>query len=84
MSDSEIIWAFLCREYDDKHQAVYLYACGEVRTKNLVINQITPIIEDIFHPPVTKPIILTTVKGYLEFKTSQYKNNLITLRPIYQ
>jgi len=83
MSDSEIIWKFLIREYNNDHPAIYLYVCGGNRSIYTALNKILPTVLKIFSPAMSVSLINTTVKGYLEHKKKQYKNGEITVKSLY-
>ena len=83
MEDSIIIWNFLTREYPDTHQVIYLYVCGNVRSPNTAISQIKKITDKVFLPAMTEHYIQIVIKGFLEFKKSQYLKGEIQVKPIY-
>ena len=53
MSDSEIIWKFLIREYKDDHVVIYLYCCGNVRSPKTAIDRVFEFTKQIFCPAIT-------------------------------
>jgi hypothetical protein len=83
MSDSEIIWKFLVREYTDSHPVIYLYTSNRPRSSmdsfNKVVDLTTLIFGDVYPPSLIKPV----VKRFLEFKKSQYMRGEINIKPIY-
>lgn len=83
MTDSELIWKFLAREFPDNHQVIYLYCKGSFRSSDTAFNKITPITFKTFSPPITKPIINEAIKTFLAFKKEQYNNGEIKVKPLY-
>lgn len=83
MSDSEIIWKYLDREYPNDHLVIYLYVCGNVRSSNRAVTNVTDAIKIIFSPAMNDAIIKTTVIGFLENKLKQYKKGEIKVKSIY-
>ena len=83
MSDSEIIWKFLTREYQDDHVVVYLYCCGNVRSPKTAIDRVSEFCNQIFCPAIPEWLIKHTIKAYLEHKKKQYQRAEIKIKPIY-
>lgn len=83
MSDSEIIWKFLVREFPDDHPAIYMYVCGNVRSPKTAIDKILNQTKPIFHPPMNEQLISSTIKGFLDRKKMQYTNGEIKVKPLY-
>ena len=83
MSDSEIIWKYLDREYPNEHLVIYLYVCGNVRSNNKAMTTVIAAIKDIFSPAMNDAIIKTTVFGFLENKLKLYRKGEIKVKSIY-
>jgi hypothetical protein len=83
MSDSEIIWKFLIREFQDDHPAIYMYVCGNIRSPKTAINKILNQTKPIFYPPINEQLITSTIKGFLDRKKIQYINGEIKVKPLY-
>ncbi len=83
MQESEIIWKFLSRMYPDDHTAIYLYACGNVRSPSTAMKQIIDNTRKIFCPPLSEAYLSSVVKGFLDMKKKQYINGEIKIKPIY-
>jgi hypothetical protein len=83
MSDSEIIWKFLEKEYSNDHVIIYLYVCGSIQNKkNAVLTAINSI-KLIFSNTINEAIVKSTVEGFLNLKAKLYKNGKITVKSIY-
>ena len=74
MSDSEIIWKFLAREYQDDHVVVYLYCCGNVRSPKTAAERVFEFTKQIFCPAIPEWLVKSTITAYLDYKKKQYKN----------
>jgi len=83
MSDSEIIWKFLEREFLDEHPAIYLYCCGNVRSPKTAIDKLEVITKKIFYPAMSIYLIKSVIKGFLENKKKLYIKGLIKIKPLY-
>ena len=83
MSDSELIWKFLSREYPDSHVAIYLYVCGNSRSCETAMNKVLPTTLEIFSPPLTENYVKTVIKGYFDYKKKQYVKGEIKVNPLY-
>jgi len=83
MSDSEIIWKFLVREYQDDHPLIYIYVCGKIRSETTSYTKMLEQIKPIFYPSMSEQIIISTIRGFLERKKKQYKNGEIKVKAIY-
>jgi hypothetical protein len=83
MSDSEIIWKFLDREYLDDNPVIYLYCCGNVRSPKTAIDKVSRFTEKIFYPAMTEQLIKTVIIAFLENKKKLYIKGLIKIKPIY-
>lgn len=84
MSDSEIIWKFLEREFLDEHPAIYLYCKGNIRSSKTAIAKVSDITKPIFYPAMSDFLIQAVIKGFLENKQKQYLKGLIHIKPIYE
>jgi Sec-independent protein secretion pathway component TatC len=84
MSDSEIIWKFLEREFPNEHPAIYLYCCGNVKSPFTAIEKLMTISLLIFYPIMAEQYIKTVVKGFLENKKKLYLKGLIKVKPLYE
>lgn len=83
MSDSEIIWKFLQREYDDSHPVVYLYVMGQAGSRQTAINKIMNLTKIIFCPFIDENYVLVVVKAFLNDKKLKYKKGEIKVKSIY-
>jgi hypothetical protein len=83
MSDSEIIWKFLDREYLDDNPVIYLYCCGNVRSPKTAIQKMVFDTKKIFYPPMSEQLIQTVIIGFLENKKKLHIKGLIKVKPIY-
>lgn len=83
MSDSEIIWKFLSREFPNDHPAIYIYVCGKTRSETTASNKLLEHTKPIFYPPMSEQIIKSTIKGYLNWKKKQYVNGEIKVKSVY-
>ena len=83
MSDSEIIWKFLDREYLDDNPVIYLYCCGNVRSPKTAIDKVCRFTEKIFYPAMTEQLIKTVIIAFFENKKKLYIKGLIKIKPIY-
>lgn len=83
MSDSEIIWKYLDREYPNEHLVVYLYVCGNVRSNKRAFTTVVDAINVIFYPAMNDAIIKATVEGFLENKRKRYQKGEIKVKSIY-
>lgn len=77
MRESELIWKFLSREFNDSHPAIYLYVLGNTQQKTKVVNNVIDVCIGIFSCLFDKPLISTVVKAFLEFKLNQYKKGIL-------
>jgi hypothetical protein len=84
MSDSEIIWKFLEREFLDEHPVIYIYCKGNKRSSTTAITKISDITNPIFYPAMSDFLIRTVIKGFLENKKKQYIKGLIKIKPLYE
>ena len=83
MQDSTIIWNFLTREYSDEHPVIYLYACGQVRSKTTAIQKVMELVKPIFYPAMDEVLLKTVVTAFFEFKRKQYMKGEIKVKPLY-
>lgn len=83
MSDSEIIFKFLNREYQDDHVAIYLYCCGNVSSQKTAIDFCFEFTKNILCPGMPEWVVKHTVKTYLKHKKKQYQRAEIKIKPIY-
>ncbi len=83
MEISEIIWEYLSREYPDNHQVIYLYCQGNARSPNICMEKILPSLETIFYPIVSKPVLKTILKGFLDNKRKEFTKGNIKIISIY-
>jgi len=83
MSDSELIWKFIAREFPDDHVVIYLYVCGNVRSPKTAIDKAMKLLEKVFCPPYEKSYVLTILTGFLDRKKQDYKKGLVKVKPIY-
>jgi hypothetical protein len=83
MSDSEIIWKFLSREYQDDHVAIYLYCSGNVRIPKTAIDRVLNFTKQIFCPAMSELLVKYTIIAYLDNKKRQYKRAEIKIKPLY-
>ena len=83
MTDSELIWKFLSREYPDDHVAVYLYVCGHTRSPNTAMEKVIPLVITIFSPPLSENFVKTVVKAFFDNKKRQYLKGEIKVKSIY-
>ncbi len=83
MSDSELIWKFLVREYTDSHPVIYLYVSNHPRSSNDAINKVIELTKTIFWPVYPETLIKPVVKRYLDYKKEQYMRGEISVKSIY-
>lgn len=83
MSDSEIIWKFLDREYLNDNPVIYLYCCGNVRSPKTAITKMAELTNKIFCPAMTEQLIQTVIVGFLENKKKLYMKGIIKIKPLY-
>jgi hypothetical protein len=83
MTDSEILWKFISREFPDDHMVIYLYVCGNIRSPVTAIDKAMNLLEKIFCPPYDPNYVKTILKGFLERKKDQYKKGLVKVKPLY-
>jgi hypothetical protein len=83
MTDSEILWKFISREFPDDHVVIYLYVCGNVRSPKTAMDKAMVILEKIFCPPYDRNYVQSILKGFLDRKKEQYKKGLVKVKPIY-
>ena len=83
MTDSELIWKFLVRNYPDDHQAIYLYCCGQERSAHTAIKKIQEFTNVIFGDVIQKELVYVTIKGFLDYKKKEYKKGNVTVKSIY-
>ena len=77
MSDSEIIWAFLEREFLNNHPAIFVYCCGKTSNTSSSIDKIMEITRIVFSPAMEEYIMKAVVKSFLENKKKLYMKGLI-------
>jgi len=77
MIDSEIILAFLNREFLNDHPAIYLYSKGKENNKESAIRQILEITNQVFSPIIENHVISDSVKSFLENKKNLHMKGLI-------
>lgn len=83
MSDSEIIWKFLSKEFTDEHPIIYLFVTNKPRSsKNALdkaVNETKLIFGDVYPDSLIKPV----VGRFLESKKKDYMCGKIQVKPIY-
>jgi hypothetical protein len=83
MSDSEIIWKFLTKEFKDDHPVIYLFVTNHPRSsKNAMdkaINETKLILGDVYPDSLIKPV----VERFLTFKRKEYMCGKLQIKPIY-
>lgn len=83
MTDSELIWKFLVREYTDEHPVIYLYVSNHPRSSQNAIDKVVSFTKEIFWPVYPDTLIKPVVKRYLDYKKEQYMRGEISVKPIY-
>ena len=83
MSDSEIIWKFLSREYQDDHVVIYLYCCGNVKSPKTAIDRVLDFTKQVFCPAIPEWLVKHTITAYLDYKKKQYQRAEIKVKAIY-
>lgn len=83
MSDSEIIWKYLDRQYSDDHPAIFLYCCGNTRSPQTATMKMMEDARKLFCPPYTEQFLRTIIHGFLENKKKLYMKGIIKIKPIY-
>lgn len=80
MTDSEIIWRFLDREFLNDHPAIFLYCCGNVRNPNTAMDKIMEITRLVFSPVIEEYIMIAVAKAFLENKKRLYMKGIISVK----
>ena len=83
MYDSEIIWKFLNREYQEDNIVIYLYCCGTIKNHKTAINNVLEFTKKIFCPAISETVLKANIVDYLDLKKKQYHNAEITIKSIY-
>jgi hypothetical protein len=83
MTESELIWKFISKEFPDEHIIIYLYVCGNVRSPKTSMDKAMIVLEKIFCPPYDKDFIRTLLKGFLDRKKEQYLKGNVKVNPLY-
>jgi hypothetical protein len=83
MSDSNIIWKFLQRQFPDDHPVIYIYVCGQKRSEITAIDKMMSLSKQIFCPTISENFVNTIVKSYLDRKKNDYKLGKIKVKSIY-
>lgn len=83
MTDSELIWKFLEKNIKNDHPAVYLYACGNLRSPITAVNKVLAEVESVFCPPYKHQFVTVVIKGFLDNKKKLYSKGLIKVKPLY-
>lgn len=83
MTDSEILWKFLVREYPNNHPIVFLYASNHSRTNKDSFDKVVGFTKEIFLDVYPESLIKPVVKRYLDYKKQQYMRGDIQIKPIY-
>lgn len=83
MSDEIIIYKFLKKEFKDDSVAIYLYCCGNDRSKTTAINKALTITKPIFKPFIDDDTILHVIKTFFEWNRNQYIIGYLVVKPIY-
>lgn len=83
MSDSEIIWKFLRKEFIDEHPVIYFYVTNQPRSsKNALdraVDETKLIFGDVYPDSLIKPV----VERFLQSKRTEYMRGKIQVKPIY-
>lgn len=83
MSDSEIIWKFLNKEYPNDHLIIYLFVCGSHQNKKNATQTAIKLIKLIFSDTINDAMVKTTVDGFFNLKHNLYKNGKIKVKTVY-
>ncbi len=83
MTDSELIWKFLVREYPNDHPIIFLYVSNHPRSAKDAFDKVVNFIKEIFIDVYPETLIKPVVKRYLDYKKEQYVRGEINVKPIY-
>lgn len=83
MSDSEIIWKFLSKEYKDEHPVIYLYVSNKPKSSANALEKVIELTNLIFGDVYPNTLIKPIAKRFLDYKKSQYMRGEIKVKPIY-
>ena len=83
ITDEIIIFKFLKKEFKNDSVGIYLYCCGNDRSKTTAINKAITITNPIFKPFIDDDTILNVIKVFFEFNRNQYILGNIFVKPIY-
>ena len=82
-TDRELISKFLKREYKDEHPSLYIYICGQKRSKTTALDNMLKYTRYIFQPCFNDDFLIEMILEFLELKKEQYKKGEITLKRLY-
>lgn len=83
MSDSQLIWKILEKEYPNEHLVIYLYVCGSIKNKKTAVKTAIELIELFCSKTINTSIIKATVEGFFNIKVRLYKSGKITVKTAY-
>lgn len=83
MSDSQLIWKILEKEYPNEHLIVYLYVCGSITNKKNATQTAINLIKLIFSNTINDTMVKITVEGFFNLKHNLYKKGMIKVKTQY-
>lgn len=83
MTDSNLIWKYLTREYQDIHPAIYQYVTSDSRSGEQVLLKIMLGVKIVFCPAISEIYVKSIVKQFLDAKKMQYHKGKIIVKSIY-
>jgi hypothetical protein len=83
MSDSEIIWKFLRKEFIDEHPVIYLYVTNRPRSSKNALDRAVDETKLIFGGVYPDSLIKPVVERFLQSKRKEYMCRKIQVKPIY-
>ncbi len=82
-SDKELILKFLKREYKDDHPSIYIYCCGQLRSRTTAVMSVSKYLNVIFEGCFNNEYLKKIIIDFLDNKKLQYKNGEIKVKSLY-
>lgn len=84
MTDSDLIFNFLKREFINEHPVMYLLTSGKNKSSYVTaVNSIHNLTNKIFHDSIKEEIIKNTIQEFIDLKQSEYTTGKLRTRAIY-
>lgn len=83
MTDSNLIWKYLTREYMNTHPVIHQYVTGTFRKSEVVLGKVLSDVRIIFCPAISENYVKSIIRQFLDNKKLQYHEGKLSVKSIY-